>query len=58
MANSELDVIPTIGWICLDATNPEVLADWWSRLLDGGVKREPIKTETSTSRWGRSRSFS
>jgi hypothetical protein len=32
-------VIPTIGWMCLDARNPEVLADWWSRLLGGGVKR-------------------
>jgi hypothetical protein len=32
-------VIPTIGWMCLDARNPEILADWWSRLLGGGVKR-------------------
>jgi Glyoxalase-like domain len=35
-------VIPTIGWICLDTRNPEVLADWWSGLLGGGVKRTDL----------------
>ena len=39
MTNRELNAIPTIGWIWLDTRNPEVLADWWSRLLGGGVVR-------------------
>jgi Glyoxalase-like domain len=39
MTNGDLDVVPTIGWICLDSTTPEVLAAWWSRLLGGGATR-------------------
>jgi uncharacterized glyoxalase superfamily protein PhnB len=39
MTDNALDVVPTIGWICIDSTNPEALADWWSKLLGGGVTR-------------------
>jgi hypothetical protein len=36
MTNVESNAIPTIGWICVDATHPEFLAEWWRRLLGGG----------------------
>ena len=26
-----------VGWICLDATDPELLAQWWADLLGGAV---------------------
>lgn len=39
MTDLERDAIPTIGWICLDASDPAFLAEWWSRLLGSGVTR-------------------
>lgn len=39
MTDWEPDVAPAIGWICIDAVTPQVLAAWWSRLLGGGVPR-------------------
>src|SRR5258708_16091910 len=39
MTDVEPDAVPTIGWICLDTSTPEVLAGWWSRLLGGGAIR-------------------
>ena len=27
-----------VGWICLDATDPEALARWWAELVGGAVR--------------------
>lgn len=39
MTNIGPDAIPRVGWICIDTTNPEFLAKWWSRLLGGAALR-------------------
>jgi Glyoxalase-like domain len=38
MTNVDSSDLPAIGWICVDAADPQVLADWWKGLLGGSTR--------------------
>jgi Glyoxalase-like domain len=38
MTNVEASDLPVIGWICIDAADPQALADWWKGLLGGSTR--------------------
>jgi hypothetical protein len=32
---------PGIDWVCVDAADPDALAQWWQRLVGGEVSHDP-----------------
>jgi catechol 2,3-dioxygenase-like lactoylglutathione lyase family enzyme len=37
MSAEHIETGVTIGWICIDCSNPQRLAEWWQELLGGTV---------------------
>ena len=51
MSAKHINTGVTIGWICIDCSNPQRLAGWWQELLGGTVSVDEdgdVRLDTDT----------
>ncbi|HXN63244.1 MAG TPA: VOC family protein [Acidimicrobiales bacterium] len=51
MSAEHINTGVTIGWVCIDCSNPQRLAGWWQELLGGTVSVDEdgdVRLETDT----------